>query len=621
MVYSWITKPKFLLFLPLVLLLVVALACGEDDTPTPRPTATQVPATAVPQATSAPTSRPAATSRPEPTAVPIPTPLPPPTEIGPPTPTTPPVRDELEPIYGGIMPASVIADVDSWDPHRGRSLTGLSMNTIFHVGLLQYDPIRPGVVICDVCENFAASPDGLSFTFQIRQGVKFSDGTELTAEDAAFSARRWIDDEGVPRPNTATAKVYIDSVTVDGPYTMTIHNKAVAPAFLRNIARDYFKVLPKLWVEAGNDPHVHANTLGAGPFLPIEYKEAVSSTAEKNPNYFREGTPYLDGYTNFVLADPGTELAAYRTEKIFQAHHINQGIDSLNRIANDPEFLDNYDIWWQPGINGIHMIVNAEKPPFDNPKVREAINLALHRQPIIETIGGGRFSIGKPMGPNNPFALPDSEILQLPGFRELNGEKHPDDIARAKQLWAEVGFSASNPMVAEINAPDAKPHPDAAQVYKQQLEEVLVHVDITFRNMELGSWAQHMRTGPYDMSASGKGGGIADPDDRFAVIYLLGSRNWTRQEIAGVRELHQAQSAELDPAKRRELSEEMQRLVLNNFSGTMEMAWETQAILVHKKVMTKAGNYVLSAGRENAMMHYHEWLLPETPDRPSFGAD
>ena len=138
MVYSWLSKPKFLLFLPLVLLLVVALACGEDDTPTPRPTATQVPATAVPQATSPP-----ATSRPLPTTAPTPTPVG--VAIEPPTPTAPPVQEGLEPIRGGIVTASMISDAAGWDPMQVQSLTSVWFSSIYYSNLVEYDPLKPGV--------------------------------------------------------------------------------------------------------------------------------------------------------------------------------------------------------------------------------------------------------------------------------------------------------------------------------------------------------------------------------------------------------------------------------------------------------------------------------------------
>ena len=613
MVYSWLSKPKFLLFLPLVLLLVVALACGEDDTPTPRPTATQVPATAVPQATSPP-----ATSRPLPTTAPTPTPVG--VAIEPPTPTAPPVQEGLEPIRGGIVTASMISDAAGWDPMQVQSLTSVWFSSIYYSNLVEYDPLKPGVLICGVCEEFTAAADGLSYTFKIRKGVKFHDGSEITAEDVKFSFD-YGKLEGEPRPHTHILNTYLDRVEMDDPYTVTMYLKQVSAAFTRQLGMEWFKIHSKAHVESGVNVHVHANIMGSGPWLPVEYTQGVSVRTERNPNYFREGMPYFDAYNYFILSDPGTEMAAFRTEKILMTEHVQQGIDSLNKLAQDNRFLENYDIWFQPGINGVHFIVNTNKAPYDDPKVREAFNLALYRQPILATIGGGRFTIGKAMSPNNPFALPDEEILQRPGYRELNGEKHPDDIARARQLWAEAGFSADNPLVANITAPNAKPHPDLGQIYKQNFEDVLQHVDLTFINQDLGGWFSDNTEGRFDITASGKGADLFDPDERFASIYLTANRNFSDQELPGVRELFDAQSQELDIDKRREIALEMQRLVLDNAPATMEIAWETQGIFIHKRIMTKAGRYVLALGRGNAGQHYHEWLLPETPDRPAFGAD
>ncbi len=614
MTYSWLKKPKSLVFIPLVLLLVVALACGEDDTPTPRPTNTPVPATAIPSATA--TSVPA-TAIPAPTATPVPAVVAP-TALGPPTPTTPPVRDELEPIYGGIIPMNSNTDIGTWDPHASRQTLEVAAVSPLLTGLIHYDPLRPGVIICDLCEEFSVSPDGKSWTFKLRKGVMWSDGTETTAEDVKFSFDRIVEPEA-RRPLTGRIKAYYDRSEVVDPYTVIIHNKAPAAAFTRIIALDYFKVYPKHWVEAGNDPKVHANIMGNGAFLPVNYTEAISFEHEKNPNYFRKGQPYIDGIKVFILTDPGTEIAAYRTERVLMGPHNSQGIDSLNRLVKDEDFLKKFDIWWLPGINGIHLIVNVEKPPFDNPIVREAINLAIDRRPIVDNIGGGRFTIGKAMGPNNPFALPDEEILARPGFRELNGQKHPDDIARAKQLWAEAGFGPNNIFKGEMITITSKPHPDQAQIIKEQLKQVLEYIDLGFTSMEAGAWINALTQTEFDMSSSGLSSATNDPDERFAAIYLKGSRNWARHEVAGVRALFEAQSQELDPVKRKEINFEMQRLVLDSAPATMETAWETQAVLAHKRIMTKAGRYVSQA--RSSFQHYHEWLLPTTPDRPAYGTE
>ena len=524
-------------------------------------------------------------------------------------------------MYGGIVPMSSVGDVGTWDPQATQTLFDIQAMSRYYTGLLQFDPHRPGVVICDLCEEFSVSSDGKSWTFKLHKGVTWWDGKETTAEDVKWSFERIVM-PGEPRAQTGRLTTYFDRAEVVDKNTVIIHIKAAAAAFTRILALDSFKIMPQHWVEAGNDPKSHGNIMGNGPFMPVSYREAVSYTAEKNPNYFREGLPYFDGTKTFILNDPGTEVAAYKTERVFMSGstETGQGIESLNRLARDNDFLKKYDLWWLPGINGIHLLVNIERPPYDNPIVREAINLAIHRQPMIDNLGFGQYTIGKGMGPNNPFALPDDEILKRPGFRELNGKKHPDDITRARELWAEAGYGPGNVLKAVIMAPNGGPHPDQAQIIKSQLEDVLVHVNLEFRLMDIGAWVGAMRNAGYDMSSSGMGGGTNDPDDRFQALYTKGSRNWARHEVAGVKELFDRQSQEIDHEKRREISWEMQRLVLDGAPATMETLWESEASLVHKRIMTKVGRYVSASGAYQVMQHYHEWLLPETPDRPAFGA-
>ena len=640
MLHSWLLKPKFLVFVPLALLLVLALACGDDDTPTPRPTATSVPSTAVPDSTATPvppsaTTRPPATTVPRstiappltspppptarpsaPTATPTPVPQPVvPTALGPATPTTPPIQEGLEPVYGGIVPMSAIADIQTWDPHGAKALLDLEGMSKYYTGLLQYDPHNTQVVICDLCTEFSADAAGTAWTFKIHEGVMWWDGVEVTAEDVAWSINRIVspEDEAAVRTITGTLGNYVDRAEVVGKYTVLLHTKAPAGFFTRLLGLDEYKIMPKHWVEAGNDPKAHDNILGNGPFMPVKYRIAVSYEAEKNPNYFRDGLPYFDGTKTFILTDPGTELAAYKTERVLMSGSVqnDQKIESLNRLAEDQDFIKKFDIWPLPGINGVHLIVNTTRAPYDDPKVREAIDLAIYRQPIMQALGQGRYTIGKAMSPNNPFALPDEEVLARPGYREQNGEKHPGDIARARQLWAEAGYSANNVLEAVIIAPTLLIHPEQAQIIKSQLEENLVHINIEFRPLDVGGWIGALIGKDYDMSSSGRGARTNDPDDRFALIYTDHPRNWSYDVVPGVAELFDAQSRELDFEKRQEINWEMQRLVLDNAPGTMETVWESAGNLVSKRIMTKVGHYVNAAGHGQVMQHYHEWLLPK----------
>ena len=519
-------------------------------------------------------------------------------------------------MYGGIVPMSAIADIQTWDPHAAKALLDLEGMSKYYTGLLQYDPLSTQMVICDLCTEFSSDSSATEWTFKIHEGVMWWDGVEVTAEDVVWSLNRIVDPDAAAagqRTITGTLSRYFDSAEVVDKYTLVLKTKAPAAIFTRLLGLDEYKIMPKHWVEAGNDPKVHANILGNGPFMPVKYRVAVSYEAEKNPNYFRDGLPYFDGTKTHILTDPGTELAAYKTERVLMSGSVqnDQKIESLNRLAADKDFIKKFDIWPLPGINGVHLIVNTTRAPYDDPIVREAIDLAIYRQPIMEALGQGRYTIGKAMSPNNPFALPDEEVLARPGYREQNGKKHPDDIARARQLWADAGYGPNNVLDAVIIAPSLLIHPEQAQIIKNQLEENLVHINIEFRALDIGGWIGALIGKSYDMSSSGRGARTNDPDDRFALIYTDHPRNWSYDVVSGVPELFDAQSQELDFERRQQINWEMQRLVLDSAPGTMETVWESAGNLVSKRIMTKVGHYVNAAGHGQVMQHYHEWLLPK----------
>ena len=120
--------------------------------------------------------------------------------------------------------------------------------------------------------------------------------------------------------------------------------------------------------------------------------------------------------------------------------------------------------------------MNTSVAPFDNPKVRQAVNLAIDRQALLETFGvPGKDSLGPPLGVGMWFSRSAEEIAKLPGWRQLNGKKHPDDIAKAKALLAEAGHP--NGFKAEMMVSQVVQYPDQAPIYKEQLKKIGIDLD------------------------------------------------------------------------------------------------------------------------------------------------
>jgi peptide/nickel transport system substrate-binding protein len=580
MVYSWLRKPQFMVFIPLVLLLVLALACGDDPTPTPRPTAIPVSATAVP-----------------PTAIPAPTAVP---TVGLPVPK-----------YGGVIKMDRGGPPASLDPHRGANIEAGSAIAPILNGVLSFDALNPTEIIGDLAKDWVVSDDGLEWTFTINENIKWQDGVDLTADDIAFNVMRMIDPDA-PRPKIFALQRWIDRAEVIDPLTVKVINKKPGLTWLSFFALPYSGIMPKHLLETGVDFDVFENVVGSGPFKGLDSVEGVSFEFEVNLTYWKEGLPYLDGIKAFAIGSAGTLIAAFQTGRIDMCTWvcINIKMDDVVRLKADEAFSEKHDILIMEGLSGTGIAMNTEIAPFDDVRVRRALFLAAHRQPIAETMGRGFFPIGYISDPSSQWSLPMDEILSTPGYRELDGKNHPDDIAEAKALLKAAGYE--NGFKGSVVGPIAVDIPDYIQLYVQQLKETL-GIDLEPKPVPVPDWIVPAQKGDFFMTFQGYSPTILDPDDRFLSLYSDHAQNWSAA-IADPRlpDLFVQQSAEGDVEKRKEIVFEMQRLVLGGGPGRIEFYWLVLAQIVNKKIMTEAGQYVLPF-RANAgpYRHEHEWLEPE----------
>ncbi len=584
--HPWLSASSFLPAL-LALLLLIALACGGSESATSPPAANTLASPATP----------APATGDQATPVPVP----------PATPAAAPSASGLVPKYGGIIPMDTFTAPAHFDPHPGANLNDVQQFSPFYNQLVEYNPIKPDEIIGDLAESWELSDDGLAYTFKLHQGVKWHDGEDLTADDVVFSINRIIE-PGQPRPRAGRIRKYVDRVEEIDPLTVRIHVKFPSLAFFKLLAADYVKMVPRHVVEAGVDLEVFENAVGSGPFMPVSFREGVSTEFEKNPNYFKEGRPYFDGMKAFILTDKGAEIAAYKTERVLmtQSALTNLDIEDFIKLEEDEDFMSRFGFWWMNSLGALNISLNTEKPPFNDERARRAIFLALDRQELTDALGEGKFSIGTPMSPLNPMSLPMEEVLQLPGYRQLDGKKHPDDIAEARRLWKEVGhtepFLLFFPLVIEF--------PEMAQILKQQFKNNL-DLDLELRGMEVAGYVRQMEEGDFQMGLEGYGPMVNDPDDRFEAMYGMSSRNWGGWTDPRVEELFAQQQQELDPEKRRELVYEMQRITMTSNPGHVESHWKASAAIVHNRIKTEVGHYVVSKTIQTIMKHEHEWLEPE----------
>ena len=253
---KWIIRPWFVPIVAIAMLLAVSVACGGDDA-TEAPTSTTVPTatTAAPAATDTPvpmatTASPTATAPPSATHTPVPTATPEAMKGG--------VVDMsfvMEGMVGGLsLPMYNYSYSSHWDMHAANALDSTRGARPMFNGLVHYYFRDPRIVVCDLCESWTLSDDGLTYTFDINPNANWSNGEPVTAEDVAFSLDRMVDPNAV-RPRTSALKPYYESSKVIDEKTLEVTTKFPAAAFLKFLALDYMVIHNKKHVES-LDPEV-----------------------------------------------------------------------------------------------------------------------------------------------------------------------------------------------------------------------------------------------------------------------------------------------------------------------------------------------------------------------------
>jgi peptide/nickel transport system substrate-binding protein len=608
--------PRSLLSIPVILLLVIAVACGGDAeeqatptaigpqgataaTPTPTPTPLTITGIAAP-ATPTPTAQPGVSVEATPTSVPEP------------TPTSPPAADI---IYGGHITMQAYANGSPRQVHEWGYPT-THMTAPLANNLVHYNPASPdpNEVVCDLCTSWEQSDDGKSFIFHIHPQANWWDGMPVTAADIEFNFQSMVDPDQFEiltgRVTSSTVQIgnYFESARVIDEKTVEINLKFPSGAFLPALAIDTCMMQPKHTVLDEGKLQTFAEPDDynlSGPFMPEKVQRDVLTEYVKNPNYFKEGKPYIDGMIHFIIVDSGTVIAAYKTGEILMTNGAVTNLTAKQAVQLGQDLAGKYKVHFVGPEGSTGVIINTRQKPFDDPKVRRAVQLALHRQPVIDTLSGGVNVLGSPLPPNMWFSLSLDEVEQIPGLRELDGEKHPDDIVAARALLAEAGVAEG--VSVTLSARNCCEYPDIAAIVAEQLRQNLGW-DITIQTMESAAGYQAYDRGEFQFMVQSVGMMFADPDP--AIINHVQAGNtvprWTQWKSDELEDLYLRQQVELDPEKRRALALEMQDYLLNVDSAMKELYWTMRHWIVSDSIQ----NFYPAAPSNGHKQHEVIWCDP-----------
>jgi len=558
-------NPRTLLPIMTAFLLIIAVACGSSDTDTVAPAA-KAPAAKAPaaKAPAAAAKAPAAKA----TAVPsgaVPTAVP--ARVTSAQATQAPVV-ATSGQYGGVARMSAYADTKDWDPRGSSSLSSIQAVSQLYNQLVQMDTADTSQIVCDLCDSWEISNGGETFTFKIRDGIKWIDGDDLTAEDIHYSMLRYGDLDG-PTGRSGLWRNYVlesknGGVNLIDDKTIEFNLQFASGAFMRFLAVDYVKTLPKKALEIGLDLNqaetIIDNQLGSGPFVLDEYQRGNFYKVSKNENYFKDGRPFFDGIDHFIITDTGTLLAQFKAGQLdmsnggFTNLAPTQAFELEKDTGGDyrPEAVSPSADWG--------LMMNIKKAPFDDARVREAIQLAIDYQQWNDLVFDNTSGVGCPlMGMAHSF----EECNTWPGLRPKDGPGGADDIARAKALMAEAGYPDG--FNTRYDVRQVGTYPDQCTVVKENLKSVLgIDGEMTTYPSAagyafFGTSRSPDSDGDWELACQGEGQVVLDVDGIMGGVYLKGAtRNYTDWENAEVNAWFDAQKREPDPAKRIEINKEME---------------------------------------------------------------
>ncbi|HUI34600.1 MAG TPA: ABC transporter substrate-binding protein [Stellaceae bacterium] len=400
------------------------------------------------------------------------------------------------PKRGGILTYMIPADSPpSFDGHREETYATVHSVSPFYSVLVRINPENPSSTtdfVCDLCTEIPKpTDDGKTYTFKILTGVKFQDGNPLTAQDVAASWNEiTFPPEGVLSARGSNYRDLIEKIEAPDDTTVVFHLKFATAAFLPALADPFAYIYEKkILDDPSKGPHWYEkNVMGSGPFYFVSYEAGQSIKGERNPNYYHKGLPYLDGFVGIYAPKQATRVDAIRSDRAAIEFRglPPSAVAELKQALGDQITVQESD--WNCGSD---MFFNEKKKPFDDPRVRRALTLALDRWgsapslakiAIVKTVGGIVF-------PGSPLAANKDELSSMAGF-------WPDiekSRAEAKRLLHEAG--ADNLSFELLNRDVDQPYKFIGIWLVDQWSKI--GVKVTQKVVPTGPWFAAMRSGDF----------------------------------------------------------------------------------------------------------------------------
>ncbi|MSQ14946.1 MAG: hypothetical protein EXR50_03680 [Dehalococcoidia bacterium] len=450
------------------------------------------------------------------------------------------------------------------DPHLFATVSGRNYAVPVTNGMVKRDIYDPKYgIIPDLAEKWDVSKDGLSYTFKLRQGIKFQNvaplnGREFTSEDAKYTLMRIMADPSIV-PEKSRARFQrkgdfgpVKSIETPDKYTMVVNMKEPFAPLMDAMSHPATLVIPKEFVDKFPDGLILEGMVGTGPYIPAEFINQRLMSFKKNPNYWNKDSkgnqlPYLDEVRFVAFSEETSRLASFRASQVDTSGTVSQGstVDAIKKDIPSAKVL--YTA--KASLNTFRF--NTKAKPFDDVRVRKAISLAVDRYQWVDLFSDGRGAVAGPVTPlYTDLANTADWLLSQPGYRKDKTQ----DITEAKRLLKEVGYGdgfTTNVMYTSAAANAG----DYAALFADQMKPLNITAKAEIVDYA-GQWLPRSTNGEFEINQLGYTL-TTDADSLLSAhLHSAGARNYGKFNDPKLDDLIVKQRTTVNPEERKKWAQE-----------------------------------------------------------------
>lgn len=429
-----------------------------------------------------------------------------------------------------ILKVQVGPDPETIDPALNSAVDGGNMLLHAFECLLIVD--QEGKLAPGQAESWETSEDGLTWTFHLREGLKWSDGSDLTANDFVYSWKR-VCDPNVAAPYAETVLSMVEGyedaiggnldalqVVAEDDLTLVVTLNAPCSYFGSLAAFATLSPVQQATVEANGDGWATApeTYVSNGPFYMTEWVPGSHILFSKNPNYWNADAIKLDGIQFALIEDSNAAYSAYQTGEVLMIKDVP--------TEEIPSLTGSSDFFVDPIIGTYYVSLNLNNDAFKDAKVRRALSLAIDREYVADTLMQGTYSAaGNFMGPGW-IDTDGSQFIDNAngGNAYIDTTNFDANLEEAKALMEEAGYPNGEgfPSIS-YTTNDAGYHRVLAEYLQQAWLEL--GIDLQVNIVEWSSFTPMRRNGEYDAARNGWVGDYSDPSNMLDLLYSSNGNN------------------------------------------------------------------------------------------------